>query len=270
MGKVLEEIGPSETEFIAKQKVFFVGTAPLSGDHHVNVSPKASGSSLKVLSPHKVAYLDLTGSGSETAAHVLENQRMVLMFCNLEEGPPKILRLHGKAEMIIKEEAKDDLKKLFSDDLTSDYGFRCIFVLNVERISSSCGYSLPIMHFDKQRRILAEYTERKGMEGMKDYCLEKNSFSIDGLSSIAHLRFPTKIIVTNPQDGYIHGEVVSPGDPRASKANHKKALQSLRPKASIVSQNSILIFIVGALFGYLVNLGFANSVGTALTHGTDL
>ena len=100
MGKVLDEIGPSEEEFISKQKVFFVGTAPLSAEHHVNVSPKAPGSSVKVLGPHKVAYADLTGSGSEAAAHVLENQRMCLMFCNLEEGPPKIVRLHGKAEMI--------------------------------------------------------------------------------------------------------------------------------------------------------------------------
>ena len=90
MGKVLEEIGSAETEFVAKQKVFFVATAPLDPDHHINISPKAPGDSLVILGPKKVAYADLCGSGCETAAHVLENGLMTIMMCNLEEGPPKI------------------------------------------------------------------------------------------------------------------------------------------------------------------------------------
>lgn len=219
MGKVLQEIGPAEIAFIQRQKVFFVGTAPRDADHHINVSPKAPASSIQVLGPHKVAYLDLTGSGSETAAHVTENGRMVLMFCNVEQGPPKILRLHGHAKLIVKEEVSKDLLDLFPDNLTSHAGFRAMFVLQVDRISSSCGYSLPIMEYVKTRQILDEYCERKGMEGMKEYSLEKNSFSIDGLASLAHQRHPTQRIVPNPQEGYILGRRAVAGTPITATAS---------------------------------------------------
>lgn len=271
MGKVLEAIGPSEEEFIAKQKVFFVGTAPLSKDHHINVSPKAPGSSVLVLGSHKVAYADLTGSGSETAAHILENQRMVLMFCNLEEGAPKIIRLHGKATMVIKEKLPSDLLQRFPVSLTSNAGFRCVFVLDVERISSSCGYSLPVMHYEKTRKILDEYSERKGVEGMKDYCLTKNSFSIDGLYSIAHLRNPDKTIAANPHDGYIFGEEVSTNDPRAKQNVVPKPHRS----SSAFELPAVLLlltaaFLLGGAAGHFLTESISDLVATVVGTNTEL
>jgi hypothetical protein len=207
MGKVLECITDSEEAFIAKQKVFFVATAPLDKDHRVNVSPKAPGASVVVIDPHTVAYSDLSGSGAETAAHVMENGRMTILFCNLESGAPKILRLYGTARFTVKEEVEPSLLRQFPTEITSSFGFRAIFILKVERISTSCGYSLPVMAFEKHRKILEEYTEKAGEEGMKDYCLKKNSFSIDGLPSLALIRNKNTVIVPKHEDGYIHGEV---------------------------------------------------------------
>jgi hypothetical protein len=207
MGKVLECITDSEKNFIAKQKVFFVATAPLDKDHRVNVSPKAPGTSVVVIDPHTVAYSDLTGSGAETAAHVMENGRMTILFCNLESGAPKILRLYGTARFIVKEEVEPSLLRRFPTEITSSFGFRAIFILKLERISTSCGYSLPVMAFENHRKILEEYTEKQGKEGMKDYCLKKNSFSIDGLPSLALIRNNNTVIVPKHEDGYIYGEV---------------------------------------------------------------
>lgn len=259
MGKLLDEIGADEAAFIAKQKVFFVATAPLDLKHHINLSPKAPGSSLVVLGPHKVAYADLTGSGAETAAHVLENHRMTLLFCNLEEGPPKILRLYGAAELIIKENADKSLLEKFPDSLTQSPGFRSIFILTVERISSSCGYSLPVMTYQKTRTTLDEYAERKGMEGMKDYCLYNNSFSIDGLPSVAQLRNPNVTIVPKPEDGYIHGEAVSTGNDGSQTRVGSKLVSCQTGHGSASIKNSftsvmfgVALFGVGALFGLFV------------------
>jgi hypothetical protein len=207
MGKVLECITDSEEAFIAKQKVFFVATAPLDKDHRVNVSPKAPGTSVVVIDPHTVAYSDLTGSGAESAAHVMENGRMTIMFCNLEFGAPKILRLYGTARFTVKEEVDPSLLRRFPTEITSSFGFRAIFILKVERISTSCGYSLPVMAFEKHRKVLDQYTEKQGEEGMKDYCLKKNSFSIDGLPSLALRRNKNTIIVPKHEAGYIYGEV---------------------------------------------------------------
>ncbi|KAL3918267.1 MAG: hypothetical protein SGARI_007511, partial [Bacillariaceae sp.] len=212
MGKVLESITEKEEDFIRKQKVFFVATAPLSADHHINVCPKAPGSSVIVLDPHTVAYAELSGSGAETAAHILENERMTLMFCNLEAGPPKILRLHGKARVVVKEDISSSMLQKFSKDLTTNNaGFRCIYVLKVDRISSSCGYSLPIMEFEKYRKILDEYSAKLGVKGMEEYGLKKNSFSIDGLPSLGLLRNKDKTIEMDPQEGYIFGKEVAEG-----------------------------------------------------------
>lgn len=254
MGKLLDEIGSGEADFIAKQKVFFVATAPLDKKHHINLSPKAPGSSVVVLGPHKIAYADLTGSGAETAAHVMENQRMTLLFCNLEDGPPKILRLYGTAELIIREEVEPSLLEKFPEKMTQNPGFRSVFVLNVERVSSSCGYSLPVMTYQKTRATLDEFAERKGLEGVKDYCLFNNSFSIDGLPSVAQLRNPNVKIVPKPEDGYIHGEV-SGGS--ASNAGPSKlvSFHSTRKDQTLTTNTvmrGILCFIVGAFFGCFV------------------
>jgi Pyridoxamine 5'-phosphate oxidase len=200
MGKVLPEIGDSEAAFIASQKVFFVATAPNSTDHHVNVSPKANG--MIVLDRHTVAYADLTGSGAETAAHILQNGRMTIMCCQLEAGLPKILRLFGQATLLPKEVVPESLLKQFPESITKSHGFRAVFKLSVDRISSSCGYSLPIMTFERHRNTLEEYCERLGADGMKEYSTHKNSFSIDGLPSIGLLR-TSEPVVPVVQDGYV-------------------------------------------------------------------
>jgi hypothetical protein len=259
MGKLLDEIGSGEAAFIARQKVFFVATAPLDKTHHINLSPKAPGSSLIVLGPNKVAYADLTGSGAETAAHVLENQRMTLLFCNLEEGPPKILRLYGTAELIIKEKVDKSLLAKFPDSLTQNPGFRSIFVLTVERISSSCGYSLPIMTYQKTRTILDEYTERKGIEGMKDYGIFNNSFSIDGLPSVAQLRNPNVTISPKPEEGYIRGKAASINN-GLQTGSALQSYQKVIARDDIASMKNTLsnvvyavaLFGVGTLFGSFV------------------
>ena len=255
MGKVLECITDSEEAFIAKQKVFFVATAPLAKDHRVNVSPKASGTSVVVIDPHTVAYSDLTGSGAETAAHVMENGRMTILFCNLESGAPKILRLYGTARFTVKEEVEPSLLRRFPTEITSSFGFRAIFILKVERISTSCGYSLPVMAFEKHRKILDEYTEKEGEDGMKDYCLKKNSFSIDGLPSLALIRNKNTAIVPKHVDGYIYGEVA--GSNGASDDGLKRGMPT--PTSRIRSEGKLAplgigaaVFVAGAIAGAML------------------
>jgi hypothetical protein len=208
MGKVLEEITDKEAKFIAEAKVFFVATAPLSSEHHVSVSPKAPGSSCIVLSSHEVAYADLTGSGAETAAHILQNGRMTIMFCNLERGSPQILRLFGKAEIILAADAPAALKSKFPASVISSIGFRAIYKLKVHRISTSCGYSLPQMDFVKYRSTLEESTVKAGKDGMYEYTTKRNSYSIDGLPSLALLRADgPRCVEPVVEDGFIIGNV---------------------------------------------------------------
>lgn len=204
MGKVIEAIGEQEEAFIASQKIFFVATAPLSTKHHVSVSPKSQG--CVVLDPHTVAYADLTGSGAETAAHLLQNGRMTLMFCNIEAGPPKILRLFGIGEVIMAEHVSRSLRARFPATITNSPGFRAVYKLRVQRISSSCGYSMPIMKFEKYRETLYEWTEKKGKGGIFDYITLKNSFSIDGLPSLALLREDAPATKPILEEGYVVGK----------------------------------------------------------------
>jgi Pyridoxamine 5'-phosphate oxidase len=213
MGKVLPDISAKEAEFIASQKVFFVATAALSKDHHVSVSPKANDGSFVIIDPLTVAYADLTGSGAETAAHVLQNQRMTLMFCNIEAGPPKILRLFGQAEVVLSENVSLSLLRKFPPSITQSYGFRAVYILHVHRISSSCGYSLPIMEFTKFRSTLTEVTEKEGKEGISKYITLKNSYSIDGLPSLALLRkdAPPNVVPVL-EEGYVMGKEVASSD----------------------------------------------------------
>lgn len=206
MGKLLSEISEKEADFIASQKIFFVATAPRSDVHHVSVSPKAPGNGCVVLDPHNVAYADLTGSGAETAAHVLQNGRMTLMFCNIEEGPPKILRLFGKAELILAENLSPQLRSKFPKEITNSFGFRAVYKLNVTRVTTSCGYTLPIMSFEKYRQTGKEWCENKGKDGMFDYATQKNCFSIDGLPSLGLLRKDCPFIEPVAEDGFILGK----------------------------------------------------------------
>jgi hypothetical protein len=156
-----------------------VATAPLSAEGHINVSPKGL-DTLVILDPTTVAYLDLTGSGVETIAHLRENGRIVLMFCTFE-GPPKVLRLHGRGEVL--EPADDDFA-----DLRSRFGnfpgVRAIIRIRLDRISDSCGYGVPLYRFEGDRSQMIEWAEHKGNEGIARYHEEKNRESIDGLPAL--------------------------------------------------------------------------------------
>lgn len=179
MGKIFGTITPQLQEWISKQKIFFVATAPLSESGHINCSPKGL-DSLRVIDEHTVVYQDLTGSGVETIAHIKENKRMVIMFCAFE-GPPKIVRLHGTGEVVEPSNPEfDELSKLFPER----GGVRAYIKLTATRISDSCGYSVPIYEFKEDRDVLDKWVANKGEDGVKAYRLEKNTKSLDGLEGL--------------------------------------------------------------------------------------
>ena len=177
MGKVHEKIDGRLRAFVEAQPMFFVATAPSGPDGHVNVSPKGIAGSFVVLDEHTVAYVDLTASGSETIAHLRDNGRITLMFCAFQ-GPPNIVRLHGRGRFVtIYDEGFDELSSLFAPTA----GARAVVVVDVERVSDSCGYGVPTMELVGERDLLPQYMERKGVEGQADYRRLKIRTSIDGL-----------------------------------------------------------------------------------------
>ena len=177
MGDVYEAIDDKLRTFIEAQHVFFVATAPREG--HVNLSPKGL-DSFRVLGPRQVAYIDYIGSGAETIAHLRENGRITIMLCSFE-GPPKILRLHGTGEVI---EARDEpfaeLAAQFAVEMTP----RSIIRVDVERISDSCGYGVPVMTFEAERTLLRQWAEKKGDDKLERYQIDMNAESIDGLPAL--------------------------------------------------------------------------------------
>jgi len=176
MGRTHDEIGERLADFIESQPVFFVGTAPLAADGHVNVSPKGL-TPVRVLDARTVAYLDLTGSGIETIAHLRENGRIILMFCAFS-GRPDIVRLHGRGEVLRRgDPGADELFACF-DDLP---GARAVVRVAVERVSTSCGYGVPLMEVVTDRDQLVAWAEKKGDAGLETYRAERNATSIDGL-----------------------------------------------------------------------------------------
>jgi len=170
------EITPEISAWIGEQKMFFVGSAPLGLDGHINVSPKG-GDSFRVLGPLEVAYQDFTGSGAETAAHVLENGRIVVMFCAFQ-GPPKIVRIHGHGVVIT---AADPRYGEFKELFPPNPGTRAFVHIRVDRVSGSCGYAVPLFQFQRQREALDRWAVKKTPEGLKAYRSAKNRQSIDGL-----------------------------------------------------------------------------------------
>lgn len=176
MGNTYSEITPELAAWIAHQKMFFVATAPLSAAGHINCSPKGL-DSLRILDSRTVAYVDLTGSGAETAAHITENGRIVLMFCSFE-GPPKIARLHGHAEVIV---PSMPAWQQLAAQLPMQPGARAIILVHVRRVSDSCGYAVPKMQFVEERDVLQRWVQRKGLAALPQYRREKNASSIDGL-----------------------------------------------------------------------------------------
>ncbi len=189
MGQVYDTIDDKLSEWIGRQRMFFVGTAPLSADGHVNVSPKGPIQSLRVLGPRQVAYLDLIGSGAETIAHLRENGRIILMFCAFE-GPPRIVRLHGRGRVVqVGEPGFDTLKaRLGFDRLPAARdAARSIVTVDVERISDSCGYGVPLMAYQGERTQQMDWIAsklRKGDDALMTYMVEHNVTSVDGLPAV--------------------------------------------------------------------------------------
>jgi hypothetical protein len=189
VGKVYDGIDEHQREWIAGQALFFVGTAPLADDGHVNVSPKGPIGSLRVLDDHTVAYLDVIGSGAETIAHLRENGRIVVMLCAFE-GPPRILRLHGRGQVV--GPADPRFAELIEQCAFEDPGVpearRSVVLVDVTRVADSCGYGVPLMSYEGKRPHLtasgAKRLRTGGEEAMVEYQREKNAESIDGLPAV--------------------------------------------------------------------------------------
>jgi hypothetical protein len=180
MAKIFDSIDERLAAWIARQRMFFVGTAPTDGGH-VNVSPKGPIESLRILDGHTVAYLDLVGSGAETIAHLRDNGRIVIMLCAFEGGP-RIVRLHGTGEVL------DDEAIAFPDVDVLPAQQRSIIRVDVERVADSCGYGVPLMTYVGERPQSRAWAERKlakqGPSALEDYMAEKNALSIDGLPAL--------------------------------------------------------------------------------------
>lgn len=182
MAKVFERIDEELAAWVAEQRMFFVATAP-SDEGHVNVSPKAPIDSLRVLGPTRVAYLDFLGSGVETVAHLRDDGRIVVMLCAFE-GPPRIVRFHGRGTVLRPgDEGFDELAASFGfDDRTS--AKRCVVVVDCDRISDACGFGVPLMRYEGERRQADGWIDAKlRMSGTApdDYRRARNAVSIDGL-----------------------------------------------------------------------------------------
>ena len=179
MAATLDEIGADLARWISEQPMFFVATAPSGAGGHVNVSPKGL-AALAVLGPHRVAYLDLTGSGVETIAHLRENGRITLMFSAFD-GPPKTLRLYGRGRVVPVDDSEfATLAGHFPDML----GARSIIVVTLDRIADSCGYGVPRYRYEGERPQLVDWADRKGPDGVVAYRAERNAASIDGLPGL--------------------------------------------------------------------------------------
>ena len=179
MGKILSKIDRDLELWIEQQKMFFVATAPLAAEGHINCSPKGA-DSFRIIDPHTVAYQDLTGSGIETIAHIKENGRIVIMFCAFE-GAPQIVRLHGIGSPIF---ANSDEYTELSKHFLSHPGERAIIKIDVQRIATSCGFSVPLYDYVDGRDVLDKWTKKKSSQELITYRAKKNQYSIDGLPGI--------------------------------------------------------------------------------------
>lgn len=176
MGKKLDKITPELQEFIGNQKMFFVGTAAEEG--RVNISPKGM-DTFRVIGPNKIIWLNLTGSGNETAAHLLKNNRMTIMFCAFE-GKPLILRLYGTALIY---HQNDEIYREHIGQFPKIIGARQIIVMDIDLVQTSCGFAVPFMDFKEERTQLKSWAEKQGEERIQNYWKEKNSVSIDGFET---------------------------------------------------------------------------------------
>lgn len=182
MGKFFDNLQPHHIDFIEHQKMFFVATAPLSAEGHINLSPKGL-DSFRVLSDNRVAYMDITGSGNETSAHILENGRITFMFCAFD-GPPNILRLYGNGYTVLPGTPEWET---FSAHFTLQLSTRQIIVADIHKVQTSCGFGVPLYEYLGERDHAGKWAEKKGAGGLKDYQAEKNMFSLDGLPTALQL-----------------------------------------------------------------------------------
>ncbi len=179
MGKVYDGIDDELAAWLASQPLFFVATAPLSTDGHVNVSPRGH-DTFSVLGSHRVGWVDLTGSGIETIAHLRENGRVCLMW-NAFSGKPRVVRLHGSGRVVRPgTEEFDDLVRRHPDNPSTRAGV----VVDVHRVSDSCGFGVPVMRHESDRQILSQTAVKKGPEGLRAYRKQKNALSVDGLPGL--------------------------------------------------------------------------------------
>jgi len=176
MGSVYDEISPSLADWIRRQKMFFVATAASGDEGTVNVSPKGY-DTLRVLDGSTLAYLDLTGSGVETIAHLRENGRITLMWCAYE-GPARIVRIHGSGEVL----STDDER--IADRFEFERGARAVILVHADRVSDSCGYAVPLMEYSGERPRLHEWAASKTDDELIEYRRQKNAASIDGLPAL--------------------------------------------------------------------------------------
>ncbi|MEV7420081.1 pyridoxamine 5'-phosphate oxidase family protein [Streptomyces sp. NPDC089919] len=184
MGKTYERIDGRLRTFIEEQPVFFTATAPLSGQGHINLSPKGRAGTLVVIDEHTLAYLDFGGSGAETIAHVRENGRITLMWCAFS-GPPNIVRVHGDGEAVFRDDPRwGELIALFG--AVDGPSARAVILVHATRISDTCGYAVPFMDYREERTLHAEYFGRKTDEEFAAYCEKKEYVgqSLDGLPAL--------------------------------------------------------------------------------------
>lgn len=179
MAKIHQKIDQELKHWIEQQPLYFLASAPLEKHGHVNLSPRGL-DSLRVIAPLEVIILDMTGSGNETAAHLLQNGRLTVMFCAFED-PPRILRLYGDGRVV---RAPDPLWADYRAQFPLESpGIRQIFHLQISRVQSSCGFGVPLMNVLGQRSMLTDWADKRGPAGITNYQNEKNALSIDGLTA---------------------------------------------------------------------------------------
>jgi Pyridoxamine 5'-phosphate oxidase len=189
MGKVFDEIDERLRDWIYAQALFFVATAPLAADGHVNVSPKGPIGTLRVLDGHTLAYLDVIGSGAETIAHIRENRRVVVMLCAFS-GPPRILRIHGRGDVVPAgdERFAELIERCDFEEPLLAAARRSVVLVEVTRVADSCGYGVPLMRFEGLRPHADAWAEKKlrvgGEHALLAYQREKNAASLDGLPAV--------------------------------------------------------------------------------------
>jgi hypothetical protein len=182
MAKIYDSIDGRLAAFLTAQPVFFVATAPLAGDGHLNLSPKGMGGTFVVLGPTSVAYLDYTGSGVETIAHLRENSRIALMFCAFD-GAPNIVRLHGRGHaVLLGDPGYDELRARFGK--AERHGERAVIVVEVSRVADACGFAVPLMDFVADRDVLDRNNARRDDAFFERYKATRNAVSIDGLPAL--------------------------------------------------------------------------------------